>query len=166
MLFHMVASVLFSMAALSTAISKILIGCWRIFDQSENGWKSYHGKQNRGYHVKEHKNWTRKWCVINEFTFCLGSPVIKTNSAASILPQTVRISLWPSLCFLWRPQLYGFNAHLFNNLSEAMLQPHGVVAVSIMIQESDRAQQETHGLKAITSHLKKVSVLYIMVLLF
>ena len=47
-----------------------------------------------------------------------------------------------------------------------MLQPHGVVAVSIMIQESDRAQQETHGLKAITSHLKKVGVLYIMVLLF
>ena len=32
------------------------------FDQSENGWKSYHGKQNQGYHVKEHKNWIRKWC--------------------------------------------------------------------------------------------------------
>ena len=51
-------------------------------------------------------------------------------------------------------QLYGFNAHLFNNLSEAMQQPHGVVAVSIMVQESDR--KENTGLKAITSHLKKV----------
>ena len=30
------------------------------FDQSENGWKSYHGKQNRGYHVKEHKKLNQK----------------------------------------------------------------------------------------------------------
>ena len=51
-------------------------------------------------------------------------------------------------------QLYGFNAHLFNNLSEAVMQPHGVVGVAIMVQESDR--EENIGLKTVTSHLKKV----------
>ena len=30
------------------------------FDQSENDWKSYHGKQNRGYPVKEHKKLNQK----------------------------------------------------------------------------------------------------------
>ena len=51
-------------------------------------------------------------------------------------------------------QLYGFNAHLFNNLSEAVTQPHGVVGVAIMVQETDR--EDNDGLKAITQHLKKV----------
>lgn len=81
------------------------------------------------------------------------SPDSRTSSRATLYgsEHSVNGHFFPA-----EIQLYGFNAHLFNNLSEAMLQPHGVVAVSIMIQESDRAQQETNGLKAITSHLKKV----------
>lgn len=51
-------------------------------------------------------------------------------------------------------QLYGFNAHLFSNLTEAVLHPHGAVGVAIMVQESDRGANE--GLKRITSQLKKV----------
>ena len=51
-------------------------------------------------------------------------------------------------------QFYGFNAHLFNNLSEAVLHPHGAVGVAIMIQVSDRASNR--GLKPLTSQLKKV----------
>ena len=35
-------------------------------------------------------------------------------------------------------QLYGFNADLFHNLSEGMMQPYGAVGVVIMVQESDR----------------------------
>jgi hypothetical protein len=33
-------------------------------------------------------------------------------------------------------QLYGYNAHLFTNLSEAVLHPHGAVGVAIMVQVS------------------------------
>ena len=51
-------------------------------------------------------------------------------------------------------QFYGFNAHLFNNLSEAVLHPHGAVGVAIMIQVSDRGSNQ--GLKPLTSQLKKV----------
>ena len=51
-------------------------------------------------------------------------------------------------------QFYGFNAHLFNNLSEAVMHPHGAVGVAIMIQVSDRGSNR--GLKPLTSQLKKV----------
>ena len=51
-------------------------------------------------------------------------------------------------------QLYGFNADLFHNLSQGMLQPNGAVGVVIMIQESDRGSNR--GMKTILSHLKKV----------
>ena len=51
-------------------------------------------------------------------------------------------------------QLYGFNADLFHNLSEGMMQPYGAVGVAIMVQESDRASNR--GIKTIMSHLKKV----------
>lgn len=51
-------------------------------------------------------------------------------------------------------QLYGFNAHLFSNLSEAVLHPHGAVGVAVMIQVSDR--NSNVGLKPLTSQLKKV----------
>ena len=51
-------------------------------------------------------------------------------------------------------QLYGFNADLFHNLSQGMMQPNGAVGVVIMIQESDRATNR--GIKTILSHLKKV----------
>ena len=51
-------------------------------------------------------------------------------------------------------QLYGFNADLFHNLSQGMMQPNGAVGVVIMIQESDR--ESNIGMKAIMSHLKKV----------
>ena len=32
----------------------------KFFDVS--GYQSYHGEQNREYHVKEHKNYGRNWC--------------------------------------------------------------------------------------------------------
>ena len=51
-------------------------------------------------------------------------------------------------------QLYGFNADLFHNLSQGMMQPNGAVGVVIMIQESDRGSNR--GMKTILSHLKKV----------
>ena len=51
-------------------------------------------------------------------------------------------------------QLYGFNADLFHNLSQGMMQPNGAVGVVIMIQESDRGSNR--GIKTILSHLKKV----------
>ena len=51
-------------------------------------------------------------------------------------------------------QLYGFNADLFHNLSEGMMQPYGAVGVAIMVQESDRGSNR--GIKTIMSHLKKV----------
>ena len=51
-------------------------------------------------------------------------------------------------------QLYGFNADLFHNLSEGMMQPYGAVGVAIMVQESDRGSNR--GIKTILSHLKKV----------
>jgi len=52
-------------------------------------------------------------------------------------------------------QLYGYNAHLFTNLSEAVHHPHGAVGVAIMVQESDRMGNK--ALKHITSHLNKVN---------
>ena len=51
-------------------------------------------------------------------------------------------------------QLYGFNADLFHNLSEGMMQPYGAVGVAIMVQESDRGSNR--GIKTILSHLKNV----------
>ena len=51
-------------------------------------------------------------------------------------------------------QLYGFNAHLFSNLSEAVLHPHGAVAVAIMLQVSNRDSNK--GIKPLTAQLKKV----------
>ena len=53
-------------------------------------------------------------------------------------------------------QLYGFNADLFHNLSEGMMQPYGAVGVAIMVQESDRGSNR--GIKTIMSHLKKVGL--------
>ena len=61
-------------------------------------------------------------------------------------------------------QLYGFNAHLFSNLSEAVLHPHGAVGVSVMMQVSDRTSNR--GIKPLTAQLKKVRMLYFLLLLF
>jgi len=60
MLFHVVAFILVSMAAKITAYFKDSDWLLKNFDQWENGWKSYHGEQNRGYHVKEHKKVVQK----------------------------------------------------------------------------------------------------------
>ena len=55
MLFQVVPSVLLSMVALITTYMKESDWLLKNFHQSENGLKSYHGEQNRGYHLKEHK---------------------------------------------------------------------------------------------------------------
>ena len=52
--------VLHSMVALKTTYFKESDWLLKNFHQSENGWKSYHGEQNRGYHVKEHKKLCQK----------------------------------------------------------------------------------------------------------
>ncbi|XP_040577465.1 putative carbonic anhydrase-like protein 2 [Lepeophtheirus salmonis] len=52
-------------------------------------------------------------------------------------------------------QLYGFNAHIFKNLSEAVHHPHGVVGVSILVQEAERGASP--GLRPITSQLEEVT---------
>ena len=58
-LFHMVACILFSMAAQITAYFKDSDWLLKILTQ-ENGWKSYHGDQNPGYHVKGHEKLGQK----------------------------------------------------------------------------------------------------------
>ena len=60
MLFHMVACILFSMVALLTAYFKDSYWLLKKINQSKNGWKSYHGEQNQGYHEKEHKKLIQK----------------------------------------------------------------------------------------------------------
>ena len=49
------------------------------FDQSENGWKSYHGKPNRDYNVKEHEKLNQKLMSKKGHLF-LGRHIEKTNS--------------------------------------------------------------------------------------
>ena len=60
MLFHMVPSVLLSMVALITTYMKESDWLLKNFHQSENGLKSYHGEQNQGYNMKEHKKLSQK----------------------------------------------------------------------------------------------------------
>ena len=60
----------------------------------------------------------------------------------------MKVDVFPTL------QLYGYNAHLFTNLSEAVLHPHGAVGVTIMVQESERSGNKI--LRHITSNLNKV----------
>ena len=60
MLFHMVPLVLLSMVALITTYFKESDWLLKNLHQSESGWKSYHGEQNRGYHVKEHTKLCQK----------------------------------------------------------------------------------------------------------
>ena len=54
MLFDMLPSVLLSMVASITTYFKESDWLLKNLYQSESGWKSYHGEQNWGYHVKEH----------------------------------------------------------------------------------------------------------------
>ena len=61
-------------------------------------------------------------------------------------------------------QLYGFNAHLFSNLSEAVLHPHGAVGVAIMLQVSNR--DSNRGIKPLTAQLKKVCLFLAPILFF
>ena len=62
MLFQVVPSVLLSMVALITTYMKESDWLLKNFHQSENGLKSYHGEQNQGDSVKEHKNCVRNRC--------------------------------------------------------------------------------------------------------
>ena len=60
MLFHMVPLVLLFMEALITTYFKESDWLLKNFHQSEKGLQSYHGEQNRGYHMKEHKKLSQK----------------------------------------------------------------------------------------------------------
>ena len=60
MLFQVVPLVLLSMVALLITYMKESDWLLKNFYQSENGLKSYHGEQNGGYHVKEHKKLCQK----------------------------------------------------------------------------------------------------------
>ena len=59
-LFQVQFFMLFHMVALLTAHFKDSSRLLKKINQSENGWKSYHGKQNQGCHVKEHKKLIQK----------------------------------------------------------------------------------------------------------
>ena len=74
MLFHMVPSVLLSMVALITIYFKESDWLLKNFHQSENGSKSYHVEQNRGYHVKEHQKLSETG-VKSDPAFCLGPTI-------------------------------------------------------------------------------------------
>ena len=55
MLFQVVPSVLLSMVAFITIYMEESDWLLKNFQKSENGLQSYHGEQNRGYHLKQHK---------------------------------------------------------------------------------------------------------------
>ena len=55
MLFHMVASIFFSMAAPITTNFKDSDWLLKNFDPKKNGSKSYHGEKNRRDYVKKHR---------------------------------------------------------------------------------------------------------------
>ena len=59
MLFQVVHSVLLSMVALITTYMKESDWLLKNFHHSENSLKSYHGEQNWGYHLLEHKNYLK-----------------------------------------------------------------------------------------------------------
>ena len=71
MLFHMV---LLSMVALITTYFKESDWLLKNFHQSENGSNSYHGEQNRGYHVKEHQKLCQKQVSKVTLHFVWGQP--------------------------------------------------------------------------------------------
>ena len=83
MLFHMVASVLFSMAALSTAIAKILIGCWRIFTNQRMVEKATMESKTEATMWKSIKNWIRKWC--HKWVYILFGVIYRKNKQWSWL---------------------------------------------------------------------------------
>ena len=82
MLSHMVPSVLLSMVASIATYFKESDWLLKIFHQSENGLNSYHGEQNRGYHVKEHQKLCQKKVskVMLHFVGPRGPTIEKTNS--------------------------------------------------------------------------------------
>ncbi|CAM1309482.1 CA10 (predicted) [Pycnogonum litorale] len=47
-------------------------------------------------------------------------------------------------------QLYGYNTHLYHNISEAIKQSQGLVAISVVLQ---LGEQSNHELRILTSHL-------------
>ena len=56
-------------------------------------------------------------------------------------------------------QMLGFNSVLYRNMSEALNHAHGTVAISVMIGEAERERSANRAIKAITAHVKKVSLL-------
>ena len=91
MLFHMVASVLFSMAALSTAIAKILIGCWRILTNQRMVEKAAMESKTEVTMWKSIKNWIRKWC--HKWVYILFGVTYRKNSVHYLLLKDPRV--WP-----------------------------------------------------------------------
>ena len=72
-----------SMVALITTYMKESDWLLKNFHQSEKGLQSYHGEQNRGYHLKEHKS-ILETGVKSDVVFCLGSSIEKTNSGVDL----------------------------------------------------------------------------------
>ena len=87
MLFHMVLSVLLSMVAFSTTFwfVEILQQPIRFFDIS--GYWSYHGKQNRGYHVKGQRKLCQRQLLKVTLHFVWGHPSRKQTVV--LLPALV-----------------------------------------------------------------------------
>ena len=77
MLFHMVPSVMFSKAASTATYFKVSDWLFKNIHQSENGSNSYHGEQNRGFHVKEHKKLCQEQVSKQTLPFVVGQPLTK-----------------------------------------------------------------------------------------
>ena len=77
------ASVLLSMAALLTAISKILIGCMKNFDPSENGWKATMVSKTKANMGKRIKNWISKWCL--KWLYILFGVTYRNNKQSQVI---------------------------------------------------------------------------------
>ena len=85
MLFHMAPLFLLSMVALITTYFKESDWLLKNFHQSENGLKTYHGEQNQGYHVKEHKKLSQKRVSKVTLHFVLGQ--LSSKQTVNLIDQ-------------------------------------------------------------------------------
>ena len=88
MLFQLVACILFSLVALLTASFKDT--CWLLkkINQSENGLKKLPWKAKPRLQRERVYQTDSGTGVKNDFTFCLGPPIEKTNSGAELFSPT------------------------------------------------------------------------------
>ena len=78
--FTWVAFIWLSMVALSTGFSQSFWLDVENFPPIRNGWKSFHGEQNRGDHIEEHEKHVLETRDKSDLVFCSGPAIKKTKS--------------------------------------------------------------------------------------